>query len=235
MTVFWVIFYRTGYGLENPVKEFNFHPTLMVAGYITFAGFCKWKLKITHSVDVNWQTLYFHSYTAVLLYRICRCCSNLIVKLCHTFFHACAVPCIVLGFLAVFDSKNRSEVPQAHFYSLHSWLGFICMGLFAFQFVIGFFRLDWSPFGLNCTRVIWLLNLFPFKQLPRLAVLRKCHLQIPLHNGTDSCKHRCCYLLTSHRCCRYRIHWEGFTWTWVSFTFIINDRLKTLNVEISSL
>ncbi|XP_070490432.1 plasma membrane ascorbate-dependent reductase CYBRD1 isoform X1 [Chironomus tepperi] len=113
MTVFWVIFYRQGYSLEDPAKQFNFHPTLMIAGYITLAGF------------------------SVLLYRICRCCSNLIVKLCHTFFHACAIPCIVLGFLAVFDSKNQTATP--HFYSLHSWLGLICMGLFVFQFVIGFF------------------------------------------------------------------------------------------------
>lgn len=41
MTVFWVIFYRQGYSLEDPAKQFNFHPTLMIAGYITLAGFCK--------------------------------------------------------------------------------------------------------------------------------------------------------------------------------------------------
>jgi hypothetical protein len=41
MTVFWIIFYRQGYSLEDPIKQFNFHPTLMITGYITFAGFCK--------------------------------------------------------------------------------------------------------------------------------------------------------------------------------------------------
>jgi hypothetical protein len=40
MTVFWVIFYRQGYSLEDPAKQFNFHPTLMIGGYITLAGFC---------------------------------------------------------------------------------------------------------------------------------------------------------------------------------------------------
>lgn len=60
------------------------------------------------------------------------------MKLCHVFFHACSIPCIVIGFLAVWESKNESNIP--HFYSLHSWLGLITSGLFAFQFVLGFFR-----------------------------------------------------------------------------------------------
>lgn len=79
-------------------------------------------------------------FSAILLYRICRCCSHLVVKLCHTFFHACSIPCIVIGFMTVWDSHNQQNIPN--FYSLHSWLGLITMGLFAFQFVLGFFRYD---------------------------------------------------------------------------------------------
>lgn len=104
--------------------------------------------RLHHIIRILWvsQVIFFvlqnhidtRYSTAVLLYRICRCCSHLIVKLCHTFFHACSIPCIVIGFLAVWESKNESNTP--HFYSLHSWLGFITFGLFVFQFVLGFFR-----------------------------------------------------------------------------------------------
>ncbi|XP_055537262.1 plasma membrane ascorbate-dependent reductase CYBRD1 isoform X3 [Wyeomyia smithii] len=113
LTIFWVIYYRKGINMDDPKLQFNLHPVLMVGGYITLSGF------------------------SILLYRICRCCSHLIVKLCHTFFHACSIPCIVIGFLAVWDSHNQTNNPN--FYSLHSWLGCITMGLFVLQFVLGFF------------------------------------------------------------------------------------------------
>lgn len=41
LTVFWIIYYRAGYSLDDKLKLFNFHPTLMIGGYITLAGFCK--------------------------------------------------------------------------------------------------------------------------------------------------------------------------------------------------
>lgn len=41
LTVFWIIYYKGGYSLEDKSKLFNFHPTLMVGGYITLSGFCK--------------------------------------------------------------------------------------------------------------------------------------------------------------------------------------------------
>ncbi|XP_077292935.1 cytochrome b561 family member no extended memory isoform X5 [Arctopsyche grandis] len=116
LTLFWVLYYREGFSWnENPKLQFNLHPVLMVAGFITFSGF------------------------SILLYRICRCCRRLYVKLFHTIFHALAVPCVVVGFLAVLDSHNLATPPIPNFYSLHSWLGFITMGLFAIQFVVGFF------------------------------------------------------------------------------------------------
>jgi hypothetical protein len=56
------------------------------------------------------------------------------VKLFHTIFHALAIPCIVVGFIAVLDSHNLNPggaIPN--FYSLHSWMGLVTMGLFAVQ------------------------------------------------------------------------------------------------------
>ncbi|XP_074036250.1 cytochrome b561 family member no extended memory isoform X3 [Leptinotarsa decemlineata] len=117
LTLFWVIQYQGGFAWrENPEKQFNLHPVLMVAGFITFSGF------------------------SILLYRICRCCRRIYVKLLHTVFHALAIPCVAIGFLAVLDSHNLKQ-PNAipNFYSMHSWIGLVTMGLFAIQFVVGFF------------------------------------------------------------------------------------------------
>lgn len=84
--------------------------------------------------------LNFILFPAILLYRLCRCLKHIYVKLVHMLFHACAIPCIALGFLAVFDSHNLSEPPKPNFYSLHTWLGFVTMGMFVMQFIVGFFR-----------------------------------------------------------------------------------------------
>lgn len=78
-------------------------------------------------------------FAAILLYRLCRCLKHIYAKLAHTLFHALAIPCIGLGFLAVWDSHNLANPPIPNFYSLHSWLGLVTMGLFVLQFVFGFF------------------------------------------------------------------------------------------------
>ncbi|KAL1138262.1 hypothetical protein AAG570_009951 [Ranatra chinensis] len=75
----------------------------------------------------------------MLLYRVSRCCRRIYVKLVHTLFHVLAIPCVVLGFMAVLDYHNLSQPPIPNFYSIHSWMGFVTMGLFALQFVVGFF------------------------------------------------------------------------------------------------
>ncbi|XP_059476493.1 plasma membrane ascorbate-dependent reductase CYBRD1 isoform X1 [Neocloeon triangulifer] len=117
LVIFWVFYYRNGVGwLDEPELLFNYHPILMIGGFITLSGF------------------------SVLMYRICRCCRRIYVKLLHTFFHLLAMPCIALGFIAVLESHNRATPePIPNFYSLHSWMGFVTMGLFALQFVVGFF------------------------------------------------------------------------------------------------
>ncbi|KAF4519995.1 hypothetical protein B566_EDAN007143 [Ephemera danica] len=121
LVLFWVLWYRDGFAwTEDPKKHFNLHPVLMIAGFITFSGF------------------------SLLLYRVCRCCRRIYVKLLHTLFHVIAIPCVALGFLAVLESHNRATPePIPNFYSLHSWMGLVTMGLFAMQvfrvFVVGFF------------------------------------------------------------------------------------------------
>ncbi|BES97001.1 Eukaryotic cytochrome b561 [Nesidiocoris tenuis] len=116
LVLFWCLYYRKGYAWnDNPKIQFNLHPTLMIAGFIFFSGF------------------------SMLLYRISRCCRRIYVKLLHTLFHTLAIPCVVLGFMAVLDYHNLADPPIPNFYSIHSWMGFVTMGLFALQFVVGFF------------------------------------------------------------------------------------------------
>jgi len=128
LVLFWVIQYQ---GKEkawpfswktDPDLEFNLHPFLMIMGFIYFMG------------------------QAMLMYRTCRCCRRIWSKLLHTTFHLLAAPCIAIAFVAVYDFKNdrvndktNSPDPMPHFYSIHSWMGLTTMGLFALQFIVGFF------------------------------------------------------------------------------------------------
>ncbi|CAG0883136.1 unnamed protein product [Darwinula stevensoni] len=116
LVIYWVMQYQGGFAwTEDPKKEFNLHPTLMIAGFIFFMGH------------------------ALLVYRSCRCCKRIYNKLVHTIFHLCALPCIAVAVITVFDSHNLASPPIPNLYSLHSWLGLVTMGLFALQFVVGFF------------------------------------------------------------------------------------------------
>ena len=65
--------------------------------------------------------------------RTGSCCRRIYTKLIHSMFHLLAVPCIALGFIAVWDYKSLRTNPIPHFYSIHSWLGLGAMGLFTLQ------------------------------------------------------------------------------------------------------
>lgn len=120
LVIFWVMWYRGGFAWrEDPGKEFNYHPVLMILGFIFFMGH------------------------GMLVYRLFRCCNKTSAKILHTFLHFMAVPCIVVGAITAFDSHNLRTPPIPNLYSLHSWLGLITMGLFGLQvthmLVMGFF------------------------------------------------------------------------------------------------
>jgi len=116
LVLFWVVYYRQGFGWrDQPKLEFNYHPVLMIGGFVYLVG------------------------NAMLSYRSYGCCRQIYKKLFHTLFHILAVPAIVMGFLTVLDSHNLANPPIPNFYSLHSWMGLTTMGLFAIQLVVGFF------------------------------------------------------------------------------------------------
>lgn len=51
LTLFWVIYYRDGFAWrEKPMQQFNLHPVMMVAGFITLSGFCKLKKLIAQNI-----------------------------------------------------------------------------------------------------------------------------------------------------------------------------------------
>jgi len=116
LVLFWVLYFRGGFGWqESPKLEFNYHPVLMITGFVYLGG------------------------NALLSYRSYGCCRHVYRKLFHTIFNILAVPAIVMGFLTVLDSHNLAIPPIPNFYSLHSWMGLTTMGLFALQLVVGFF------------------------------------------------------------------------------------------------
>jgi len=134
LVLYWVFMFHRAEGetwpfswKEDAKKEFWMHPVLMIAGFIYFMG------------------------QSMLMYRSCRCCRRIWNKLLHTTFHMLAIPCIAMAFIAVYDSHVLNTVPDPQdpekrlpkpipdFYSLHSWMGFATMGLFALQFIVGFF------------------------------------------------------------------------------------------------
>lgn len=127
LVLYWVIRFHSQPGTtwpfawrDNPDLEFNFHPVLMITGFIYFMG------------------------QGMLMYRSCRCCKRIWTKLLHTLFHMLAAPCIAFAFVAVLDSHNLRKdtngnpAPVPNFYSLHSWMGLATMALFALQFFVGF-------------------------------------------------------------------------------------------------
>jgi cytochrome b-561 len=116
LIIFWAVYYRGGFAWKDDIeKQFNLHPVLNTAGIIFFMG------------------------QSLLVYRSFRCCKRVYNKLAHTVLHLLAIPCLVVGVIAVFDFHNLKSPPIPNLYSLHSWLGLITMGLFALQFVVGFF------------------------------------------------------------------------------------------------
>lgn len=66
LTIFWVIFYRKGFSMDDPKLQFNLHPVLMVGGYITLSGFCKLSIFSICFLLINNFFLFICSHFIVL-------------------------------------------------------------------------------------------------------------------------------------------------------------------------
>uniref|UniRef100_T1JPC0 Cytochrome b561 domain-containing protein n=1 Tax=Strigamia maritima TaxID=126957 RepID=T1JPC0_STRMM len=132
LAIYWVMGYRGGFGWNEKKRKLNIHPVLMIGGFVFFMG------------------------QSMLMYRTCRCCRHIYTKLFHTVVHLVAMPTIIIGVVVAFDYHDsrgsersssgsefyetiRGRFPIPHLYSLHSWLGVATLGLFAIQFIVGFF------------------------------------------------------------------------------------------------
>ena len=79
----------------------------------------------------------------MLVYRMCRSCSKVPLKIVHSVIQAAALIFAAVGLAAAFDYHSRKDIPDM--YSLHSWLGLITVILFGLQVVL------WPPYAIGQT------------------------------------------------------------------------------------
>ncbi|XP_034431037.1 LOW QUALITY PROTEIN: cytochrome b reductase 1 [Hippoglossus hippoglossus] len=109
----WVLQYREGLAWDGALGEFNWHPLLMVTGFIFIQGIAI----IVYRLPFTWQ------------------CSKLTMKFTHAGLHLVSFILAVISVVAVFDFHNGCKNPNM--YSLHSWLGLTAVALYCLQLVLG--------------------------------------------------------------------------------------------------
>ncbi|KAI4805281.1 hypothetical protein CesoFtcFv8_013811 [Champsocephalus esox] len=109
----WVLHFREGLAWDGGPAEFNWHPVLMVIGFIFLQG------------------------TAIIVYRIPWTWhrSKLMMKFIHAGLNLLAFILAVISMVAVFDFHNAAKIPNM--YSLHSWVGLAAVILYGLQLVLG--------------------------------------------------------------------------------------------------
>ncbi|XP_066468325.1 plasma membrane ascorbate-dependent reductase CYBRD1 [Tiliqua scincoides] len=123
----WVLRYREGLGWNGGSEEFNWHPVLVVTGFVFVQGIAI----IVYRLPWTWK------------------CSKLLMKYIHAGLHTIALTLAIIALVAVFDFHNAKKIPNM--YSLHSWIGLIAVILYALQLVLGFavFLLPFTPVSLR--------------------------------------------------------------------------------------
>lgn len=111
--IVWVLHYREGLAWDGALGEFNWHPLLMVVGFIVIQG----TAIIVYRLPFTWQ------------------CSKLTMKFIHAGLNMVAFVLAVISVVAVFDFHNGAKIPNM--YSLHSWLGLTAVILYCLQLVLG--------------------------------------------------------------------------------------------------
>ncbi|KAM9663533.1 plasma membrane ascorbate-dependent reductase CYBRD1 [Trichechus inunguis] len=114
-TLIWVLHYREGLGWDGTGLEFNWHPVLLVTGFIFIQGIAI----IVYRLPWTWK------------------CSKLLMKSIHAGLHSVAAILAIIALVAVFDFHNAGNIPNM--YSLHSWIGLIAVILYFLQLFLGVF------------------------------------------------------------------------------------------------
>ncbi|XP_061464497.1 plasma membrane ascorbate-dependent reductase CYBRD1 [Rhineura floridana] len=125
----WVLHYREGLAWNGDSAEFNWHPVLIITGFVFVQGIAI----IVYRLPWTWK------------------CSKLLMKLIHAGLHTIALTLAIISLVAVFDFHNAKKIPNM--YSLHSWIGLTAVILYALQLVLGFvvFLFPFAPVSLRAT------------------------------------------------------------------------------------
>ncbi|XP_066431965.1 plasma membrane ascorbate-dependent reductase CYBRD1 [Eleutherodactylus coqui] len=107
----WVLHYSNGLAWDGGNAEFNWHPVLIITGFIFIEGIAI----IVYRLPWTWK------------------CSKLFMKCIHAGLHLTATILVVVALVAVFDFHNAQNIPNM--YSLHSWVGLTVVILFVLQLV----------------------------------------------------------------------------------------------------
>lgn len=109
----WVLHFREGLGWDGGSAEFNWHPLLMVIGFIFLQGIAI----VVYRLPWTWK------------------CSKQMMKFIHAGLNVLAFILAVISLVAVFDFHNAKNIPNM--YSLHSWVGLAAVILYPAQIVMG--------------------------------------------------------------------------------------------------
>ncbi|KAM5324493.1 plasma membrane ascorbate-dependent reductase CYBRD1 [Glossophaga mutica] len=123
----WVLHYREGLGWDGSALEFNWHPVLLVTGFVFIQGIAI----IVYRLPWTWK------------------CSKLLMKSIHAGLHTVATILVIIALVAVFDQHNALKIPNM--YSLHSWVGLTVVIFYVLQLLVGFliFLLPVAPLSLR--------------------------------------------------------------------------------------
>ncbi|XP_039711200.1 plasma membrane ascorbate-dependent reductase CYBRD1 [Pteropus medius] len=111
----WVLHYRGGLAWDGSLLEFNWHPVLVVTGFVFIQGIAI----IVYRLPWTWK------------------CSKLLMKSIHAGLNTVAAILAIISLVAAFDFHNTLQI--RNMYSLHSWVGLIVVILYFLQLVLGFF------------------------------------------------------------------------------------------------
>ncbi|XP_053725194.1 lysosomal membrane ascorbate-dependent ferrireductase CYB561A3-like [Synchiropus splendidus] len=119
----WMSRWQGGFSWTGSPLQFNWHPVLMVSGLVVLSGLAA----VIYRTPFTWTQ------------------RKLTWKLVHAGLMLLALVFSSLGLQAVFSFKQLLRLP--HLQSLHSWVGFCTVLLFALQWVLGGagFLLTWTP------------------------------------------------------------------------------------------
>lgn len=109
----WVLHFREGLGWDGGAAEFNWHPLLVVIGFIFLQGIAI----VVYRLPWTWK------------------CSKLMMKFIHAGLNVLAFILAAISLVAVFDFHNTQNIPNM--YSLHSWVGLTAVILYSLQIVLG--------------------------------------------------------------------------------------------------